>query len=46
MYPHLFSPITLGSVTLSNRILMVSMHTGLEEADDRNRVARFYGERA
>ncbi len=46
MYPHLLSPITLGSVTLPNRVIMGSMHTGLEEAGDWGRVARFYGERA
>ena len=46
MYPHLLSPISLGPVTLPNRVIMGSMHTGLEEAGDWNRVARFYGERA
>ena len=29
-YPHIFSPLDLGHVTLKNRILMGSMHTGLE----------------
>lgn len=30
-YPHIFEPLDLGFVTLKNRILMGSMHTGLEE---------------
>ena len=46
MYPHLLSAITLGQITLPNRVIMGSMHTGLEEAGDWGRVARFYGERA
>ena len=33
-YPHVFSPLDLGFTTLKNRILMGSMHTGLEEAPD------------
>ena len=41
-YPNLMSPITLGAVTLPNRVLMGSMHTGLEETGDWNRVAEFY----
>ncbi|MCU0903247.1 MAG: NADPH-dependent 2,4-dienoyl-CoA reductase [Tabrizicola sp.] len=45
-YPHLLSPITLGSVTLRNRSLMGSMHTGLEETGDWGRVAAFYAARA
>ena len=45
-YPHLLSPLTLGHVTLPNRVLMGSMHTGLEERGDWNRVAEFYAERA
>ena len=39
-YPALLSPITLSGVTLPNRVLMGSMHTGLEETGDWNRVAR------
>ena len=38
-YPHLLSPLDLGHVTLKNRVLMGSMHTGLEETRDWNRVA-------
>jgi 2,4-dienoyl-CoA reductase (NADPH2) len=45
-YPHLFRPLDLGFVTLPNRVLMGSMHTGLEETGDWNRVAEFYAERA
>tara|TARA_Y100000034_G_scaffold136680_1_gene214842 strand:- start:476 stop:2527 length:2052 start_codon:yes stop_codon:yes gene_type:complete len=30
-YPHIFRPLDLGFVTVKNRILMGSMHTGLEE---------------
>ncbi len=45
-YPHLFQPLDLGHVTLPNRVLMGSMHTGLEETGDWDRVATFYAERA
>ena len=45
-YPHLLSPLDLGFTTLKNRVLMGSMHTGLEETRDWNRVAEFYAERA
>ena len=45
-YPHLLSPLPLGHVTLKNRALMGSMHTGLEERGDWNRVAEFYAARA
>ncbi|MGR3485355.1 MAG: oxidoreductase [Paracoccaceae bacterium] len=45
-YPHLLSPLDLGHVTLPNRVLMGSMHTGLEETRDWNRVAEFYATRA
>ncbi|MFY0594925.1 MAG: NADPH-dependent 2,4-dienoyl-CoA reductase [Cognatishimia sp.] len=45
-YPHLFEPLDLGFTTLKNRVLMGSMHTGLEETKDWNRVAEFYAERA
>lgn len=45
-YPHLLSPISLGHVTLPNRVIMGSMHTGLEERGDWNRVAEYYAERA
>ena len=45
-YPHLLAPLDLGHTTLKNRVLMGSMHTGLEETGDWNRVAEFYAERA
>jgi 2,4-dienoyl-CoA reductase (NADPH2) len=46
-YPYLFRPLDLGFVTLPNRILMGSMHTGLEaRADGMERLAAFYAERA
>ena len=46
VYPNLFQPLDLGFTTLKNRVLMGSMHTGLEELGDWNRVAQYYGERA
>ncbi len=45
-YPHLLAPLDLGFTTLKNRVLMGSMHTGLEETKDWNRVAEFYTARA
>ena len=45
-YPHLFQPLDLGHVTLPNRVLMGSMHTGLEELGDFDRVAAYYARRA
>ncbi len=46
-YPHLLAPLDLGFTTLRNRVLMGSMHVGLEEAKDGfNRMAAFYAERA
>ena len=32
LYPHLLKPLDLGFTTLKNRVLMGSMHVGLEEA--------------
>ncbi|MAX72844.1 MAG: NADPH-dependent 2,4-dienoyl-CoA reductase [Nioella sp.] len=46
LYPHLLAPLDLGFTTLRNRVLMGSMHTGLEETKDWPRVAEFYAERA
>lgn len=46
IYPHLLEPLDLGFTTLKNRVLMGSMHTGLEETRDWNRVAEFYAARA
>ncbi len=45
-YPRLLAALDLGHVTLPNRIIMGSMHTGLEETRDWNRVAAFYARRA
>ncbi len=45
-YPHLLAPLDLGFTTLRNRVLMGSMHTGLEERGDWQRVATYYAERA
>ncbi|QHH96865.1 NADPH-dependent 2,4-dienoyl-CoA reductase [Acinetobacter dispersus] len=46
-YPHLLKPLDLGFTTLKNRVLMGSMHVGLEEAPQGyERMAAFYAERA
>ena len=45
-YPKMLAPLDLGFTTLKNRVLMGSMHTGLEERGDWNRVAEFYAARA
>ncbi len=46
-YPHLTKPLDLGFTTLPNRLLMGSMHVGLEEVDNGfERMAAFYAERA
>ncbi len=47
-FPRLFTPLDLGFTTLKNRILMGSMHTGLEEkgAEGYDRMAAYFGERA
>ncbi len=46
-FPHLFSPIDLGAFSLSNRVLMGSMHTGLEEEPNGfQKMARYYAVRA
>ena len=46
-YPHLLAPLDLGFTTLKNRVLMGSMHTGLEESPGGfERLAAFYAERA
>ncbi|MCW8886032.1 MAG: NADPH-dependent 2,4-dienoyl-CoA reductase [Motiliproteus sp.] len=47
LYPHLLQPLDLGFTTLKNRVLMGSMHLGLEEAPKGfERMAAFYAERA
>ncbi|MFJ4517972.1 FAD-dependent oxidoreductase [Streptomyces sp. NPDC088816] len=46
-YPHLLRPLDLGFATLPNRVLMGSMHVGLEEAEGGfERMAEFYAARA
>ncbi|NUP25198.1 MAG: NADPH-dependent 2,4-dienoyl-CoA reductase [Nocardia sp.] len=46
-YPQLFTPLEVGSTTLRNRVVMGSMHTGLEDrAWDANRLAAYFAERA
>ena len=46
-YPNLFAPLDLGFVTLPNRVLMGSMHTGLEDrARDFDKLAAYFAERA
>lgn len=46
-YKHIFEPLDLGFTTLKNRVLMGSMHTGLEEEKNGfERLAAFYAERA
>jgi 2,4-dienoyl-CoA reductase (NADPH2) len=46
-YPHLLSPLDLGFTTLKNRVIMGSMHTGLEDRFyNYGKLAAFYRERA
>ena len=46
-YPHLLAPLDLGFTTLKNRVLMGSMHTGLEDSrKNLHRLADYYAERA
>jgi 2,4-dienoyl-CoA reductase (NADPH2) len=46
-YPNLLSPLDLGFTTLRNRVVMGSMHTGLEDrARDADRLAEYFAERA
>ena len=45
-YSHLLEPLPLGRLTLRNRAVMGSMHTGLEETGEWQRMAEFYAERA
>ncbi|MGE4218346.1 MAG: FAD-dependent oxidoreductase [Alphaproteobacteria bacterium] len=46
-YPHLFAPIQVGHATLPNRMIMGSMHTGLEAREHGlERLAAFYAARA
>ncbi len=46
-YPHLLQPLDLGFTRIKNRVLMGSMHTGLEDIpDSHEKMAAFYAERA
>src|SRR5690554_8007177 len=46
-YPKMLEPLNLGFTTLKNRVLMGSMHTGLEEAKQGfDKLAEFYAQRA
>ncbi len=46
-YPHLLAPLDLGFTTLKNRVLMGSMHTGLEDkTKDFPKLAAYFAERA
>jgi 2,4-dienoyl-CoA reductase (NADPH2) len=46
-YPHLFAPLDLGFTSLRNRVLMGSMHTGLEDRKrDFPKLAAYFAERA
>ena len=46
-YPHLLAPLDLGFVTLRNRVLMGSMHTGLEDSIwNYGKLAAYLGARA
>tara|TARA_R110000737_G_scaffold2977_3_gene10569 strand:- start:32 stop:2083 length:2052 start_codon:yes stop_codon:yes gene_type:complete len=46
-YKHIFEPLDLGFTTLKNRVLMGSMHTGLEEKKNGlEKIAAYYAERA
>ncbi|WP_439816944.1 FAD-dependent oxidoreductase [Zavarzinia sp. CC-PAN008] len=46
-YPHMFAPLDLGFTRLKNRVLMGSMHTGLEDMPDPGpKLAAYFAERA
>jgi len=46
LYSHIFKKLDLGFIELKNRIIMGSMHTGLEEIGDWERISEFYAARA
>ncbi len=46
LYPHLLAPLDLGFTQLKNRVLMGSMHTGLEDGRDLSKLAAYFRERA
>jgi 2,4-dienoyl-CoA reductase (NADPH2) len=45
-YPHLLAPLDLGFTQIKNRVLMGSMHTGLEDGRDLSKLAAYFRERA
>ena len=45
-YPNLFAPLDLGFTQLKNRVLMGSMHTGLEDGNQHKELAAYFAERA
>ncbi len=45
-YPNLFAPLDLGFTQLKNRVLMGSMHTGLEDGNHHDELAAYFAERA
>ena len=45
-YTNLLAPLDLGFTTLRNRVLMGSMHTGLEDQKDSSKLARYFTDRA
>jgi len=47
-YRHIFEPLVVGNHIIKNRIIMGSMHTGLEEVvqDDFSRLVEYCAERA
>jgi 2,4-dienoyl-CoA reductase (NADPH2) len=46
LYPHLLAPLDLGFTQIKNRVLMGSMHTGLEDGRDLGKLAAYFRERA
>jgi 2,4-dienoyl-CoA reductase (NADPH2) len=46
LYPRLLAPLDLGFTQLKNRVLMGSMHTGLEDGRDLRKLAAYFRERA
>ena len=47
-YRHIFEPLVVGNHVIKNRIIMGSMHTGLEEGgqEDFSRMGTYFAERA
>ncbi len=46
LYPNLLKPLDLGFTQIKNRVLMGSMHTGLEDGRDLSKLAAYFRERA